>query len=169
MLSDSRPLSHKKTAYNMLASGALDQFDNAVGVARAAAYPMEPNRRWLTAVVHIGADRHSLLSVSGHAMDMLALFVSRFPLATFLCVDRLGVIFVAVAMEESVLYRFCQKLDDYNNRMKLHRTKTINAMWAIVLLLVAPSRLIAHSVDHALRSLPAATSPERMGETTRIV
>lgn len=41
------------------------------------------------------------------------------------------------------------------------RTKTISTAWAIALLLLWPTRLIAHSVDHAIRSQPGVLAPER--------
>lgn len=36
--------------------------------------------------------------------------------------------------------------------MTAHETKTISTGWAIALLVFAPSRLVAHSVNHAIRS-----------------
>ncbi|MBI4188944.1 MAG: hypothetical protein HY525_00210 [Betaproteobacteria bacterium] len=45
--------------------------------------------------------------------------------------------------------------------MTAHETKTISTGWAIALLVFAPSRLIAHSVDHAIRSQPEVLQPDR--------
>lgn len=48
--------------------------------------------------------------------------------------------------------------------MRTNQTKTINTAWAVVLLLFSPSRLIVHSVDHALRSQPSEMTSERTNE-----
>lgn len=45
--------------------------------------------------------------------------------------------------------------------MTAHETKTISTWWAVVLMVIAPSKLIAYSVDHAIRSQPEAPDPER--------
>ncbi len=45
--------------------------------------------------------------------------------------------------------------------MTAHETETISTWWAIVLMVFAPSRLIAHCVDHAMRSQPEPLDPER--------
>lgn len=45
--------------------------------------------------------------------------------------------------------------------MTAHETKTISTWWAIVLLVFAPSKLIAHSVNHAIRSQPGVLEPDR--------
>ena len=45
--------------------------------------------------------------------------------------------------------------------MTAKEAKTISTWWAVVLMIFAPSRLIAHSVDHALRSQPEPLNPER--------
>jgi hypothetical protein len=48
--------------------------------------------------------------------------------------------------------------------MTPHDTKTISTAWAIMLLVVAPSKLIAHSVDHAIRSQPGVLEAKREKE-----
>lgn len=45
--------------------------------------------------------------------------------------------------------------------MTLHETKTISTWWAIVLMVFAPSKLVEHSVDHAIRSQPEVLDTER--------
>lgn len=45
--------------------------------------------------------------------------------------------------------------------MTLHETKTINTLFAIVLMVFAPSKLIQESVDHAIRSQPEVLDTER--------
>ena len=45
--------------------------------------------------------------------------------------------------------------------MTAHETKTISTWWAIILMVFAPSKLIAQSVDHAIRSQPEALDSER--------
>jgi hypothetical protein len=48
--------------------------------------------------------------------------------------------------------------------MTPHDTRTISTAWAIVLLVVSPSKLIAHSVDHAIRSQPGILPLDREGQ-----
>jgi len=45
--------------------------------------------------------------------------------------------------------------------MSLYDTKTISTAWAIMLLLFAPEKLVAHSVDHAIRSQPNVPTPDQ--------
>lgn len=45
--------------------------------------------------------------------------------------------------------------------MTPHETKTITTGWAIVLMVFAPSKLIAHSVDHGIRSQPGVLEPDQ--------
>ncbi len=45
--------------------------------------------------------------------------------------------------------------------MTPHETKTISMGWAIVLMVFAPSKLIAHSVDHVIRSQPGVLEPDQ--------
>lgn len=40
-------------------------------------------------------------------------------------------------------------------------TKNVALPWAIVLLIVSPSRLVTYSVDHAIRSQPGTLTPEK--------
>lgn len=53
------------------------------------------------------------------------------------------------------------KLGGKVQRMTPHDTKTVSTAWAILLLIFAPSGLIAHSVDHAIRSQPGVLEPDR--------
>jgi hypothetical protein len=48
--------------------------------------------------------------------------------------------------------------------MTTHKAKTITTTWAIILLVMSPSKLVAHSIDHAIRSQPCALTPEREQE-----
>lgn len=45
--------------------------------------------------------------------------------------------------------------------MTTRATKAVWTPWAIILLLVSPARLVAHSVDHAIRSQPGSLSSEQ--------
>ena len=45
--------------------------------------------------------------------------------------------------------------------MTAHETKTISTGWAIALLVFAPSRLVALSVDHAIRSQAEVLEPDQ--------
>lgn len=48
--------------------------------------------------------------------------------------------------------------------MSLHDTKPISTGLAIALLIFSPSKLVEHSVDHAVRSQPGVLTPERKQE-----
>ena len=48
--------------------------------------------------------------------------------------------------------------------MTTRETKAVSTPWAIVLLFVSPSRLVAHSIDHAIRSQPGTLPAERERE-----
>lgn len=50
--------------------------------------------------------------------------------------------------------------------MTTRATKAVWTPWAIVLLFVSPSRLVAYSVDHAIRSQPGSLSAEREAALT---
>lgn len=51
--------------------------------------------------------------------------------------------------------------------MTLQKTRTIGTPWAILLLALRPSRLVAHSVDHAVRSQPGVLTAEREQDLRR--
>ena len=51
--------------------------------------------------------------------------------------------------------------------MSASQTSQISTAWAIVLLLLAPSRLVEHSVTHAIHLQPAAPDPIREQELRR--
>lgn len=51
--------------------------------------------------------------------------------------------------------------------MSMRDIKSISTPWAIVLLVVSPSRLVGHAVDHALRSQPSALTPEKEQDLRR--
>jgi hypothetical protein len=51
--------------------------------------------------------------------------------------------------------------DTKGNPMALNRAKPPNIAWAAVLLIFSPSRLVAHSVDYAIRSQPGEMAPEQ--------
>jgi len=55
-------------------------------------------------------------------------------------------------------------LDDERHCMSTRGTNAVSTPWAIVLLFFAPSRLVAHSVDHAIRSQPGGLTSEREAE-----